>query len=95
MNPKLLGIDVGLKDFLATSGGEVIPIPQYFRKSEARLATLQRQAARKEKVFEPMEEVSKIKLLDSISRFHGNVVISFLRFGIGYSVDTISLSMKN
>lgn len=44
-----VGIDMGLKDFLSTSDGETIPIPQYFRKSEARLAKLQRQAARKKK----------------------------------------------
>lgn len=46
---KAVGIDVGLKDFLTTSNGETVPIPQYFRKSEVRLATLQRQAARKQK----------------------------------------------
>ena len=47
---RAVGIDVGLKDFLTTSDGETIPIPQYFRKSEARLAVLQRQAARKKKL---------------------------------------------
>lgn len=44
-----VGIDVGLKEFLVTSEGESVPIPQYFRQSEQRLAKLQRQAARKQK----------------------------------------------
>ena len=46
---KSVGIDVGLKDFLATSDGEYIPIPQFFRKSERKLAKLQRQLARQAK----------------------------------------------
>ena len=43
---KSVGIDVGLKDFLATSDGEYIAIPQFFRKSERKLAKLQRQLSR-------------------------------------------------
>ena len=43
---KSVGIDVGLKDFLATSDGEYIAIPQFLRKSERKLAKLQRQLAR-------------------------------------------------
>ena len=46
---KSVGIDVGLKDFLATSDGEYIPIPQFFRKSERKLVKLQRQLARQAK----------------------------------------------
>lgn len=44
-----VGIDVGLKDFLATSDGEYVDIPQFFRKSEHKLAKLQRQLARQVK----------------------------------------------
>ena len=44
-----VGIDVGLKDFLATSDGEYVAIPQFFRKSERKLAKLQRQLARQVK----------------------------------------------
>ena len=43
---KSVGIDVGLKDFLATSDGDYVAIPQFFRKSEKKLAKLQRQLAR-------------------------------------------------
>ena len=32
----VVGIDVGLKDFLVTSEGEVVPIPQFQRRSEKR-----------------------------------------------------------
>lgn len=46
---KSVGIDVGLKDFLATSDGDYIAIPQFFRKSERKLAKLQRQLARQVK----------------------------------------------
>ncbi|MEM6452111.1 MAG: transposase [Cyanobacteria bacterium P01_D01_bin.105] len=46
---KSVGIDVGLKDFLATSDGDYIAIPQFFRKSERKLAKLQRQLDRQVK----------------------------------------------
>ncbi|MDY6803045.1 MAG: transposase [Cyanobacteriota bacterium] len=44
-----LGIDMGLKDFLVTSEGESVPIPQYYRKSQKRLKTLQKRFSRKKK----------------------------------------------
>ena len=44
-----VGIDMGLKDFLITSDGEYIAVPQYFRQSEKKLAKLQRQLARQKK----------------------------------------------
>ena len=44
-----LGIDMGLKDFLVTSDGESVPIPQYYRKSQKRLKTLQKRLPRKKK----------------------------------------------
>jgi putative transposase len=37
-----VGIDLGLKDFAALSDGGKIEIPQFYRKSEAKLATIQR-----------------------------------------------------
>ena len=67
---KSVGIDVGLKDFLATSDGECIAIPQFFRKSQAKLAKLQRQLARQVKVSNRWrKQVSRIaKLHLHISR---------------------------
>ncbi|MDJ0517267.1 MAG: transposase [Trichodesmium sp. MO_231.B1] len=44
-----LGIDMGLKDFLLTSEGESVPIPQYYRSSQKRLKTLQKRLSRKKK----------------------------------------------
>ena len=44
---KKVGVDVGLKDFAITSDGEIIENPKYFRKSENRLAKLQKDLARK------------------------------------------------
>ncbi len=44
-----VGIDVGLEKFLATSDGQAVSIPQFYRKSQRRLARQQRQLARMEK----------------------------------------------
>jgi putative transposase len=45
----VVGIDVGLEKFLATSDGQAVVIPQFYRKSQQRLARQQRQLARMEK----------------------------------------------
>ena len=44
---KKVGVDVGLKDFAITSDGEILSNPKYFRKSENRLAKLQKDLSRK------------------------------------------------
>ncbi|MDJ0515252.1 MAG: transposase [Trichodesmium sp. MO_231.B1] len=44
-----LGIDMGLKSFLTTSSGESVPIPQYYRKYQQRLKTLQKRLSKKKK----------------------------------------------
>ncbi len=44
-----LGIDMGLKDFLVTSEGDVVEIPQYYRKSQKRLKILQKRLSRCQK----------------------------------------------
>ncbi len=46
---KAVGIDVGLNKFLATSDGLAVEIPQFYRKSQYRLARPLRQLARMEK----------------------------------------------
>ncbi len=46
---KIAGIDVGLKEFLVTSAGEVVLIPQFARHSEKRRKTLNQALARKRK----------------------------------------------
>ncbi len=45
----IIGIDVGLNDFLVTSIGTKIPNPKYLTKSENKLAKLQRSLSRKKK----------------------------------------------
>ncbi len=45
----VVGVDVGLKDFLTTSEGETVPIQQAYRKSQKRLARQQRKLTRKQK----------------------------------------------
>ncbi|WP_339842284.1 IS200/IS605 family element RNA-guided endonuclease TnpB [Paenibacillus sp. FSL R5-0912] len=44
-----IGVDLGLKDFAIPSHGEIIPNPKYLRKSEQRLAKLQKDLSRKKK----------------------------------------------
>ncbi|WP_041235276.1 RNA-guided endonuclease InsQ/TnpB family protein [Dactylococcopsis salina] len=44
-----LGIDMGLKDFLVTSEGEKVEIPQFYRKGRERLKKLQQKVSRRQK----------------------------------------------
>ncbi|OXM15301.1 IS200/IS605 family element RNA-guided endonuclease TnpB [Paenibacillus herberti] len=44
-----IGVDLGLKDFAITSMGEIISNPNHMRKSENRLAKLQKDLSRKKK----------------------------------------------
>lgn len=44
-----IGIDLGIKDFLVTSDGEVISNPKFLRNSMDRLKVLQRRASKKQK----------------------------------------------
>ena len=45
----ITGIDVGLKEFLTTSEGEAVAIPQYYRKEQKRLRTIQKRVSRRKK----------------------------------------------
>lgn len=46
---KVVGCDLGLKEFLTTSDNEVIANPRYFRKNQAKLKKAQRHLSRKVK----------------------------------------------
>ncbi|MEG4324046.1 transposase, partial [Microcoleus sp. herbarium5] len=46
---KITGIDVGLKEFLTTSEGETVTIPQPYRKAQKRLRVIQKRVARRKK----------------------------------------------
>ncbi len=45
----VVGADVGLKEFLTTNEGIAVPIPQFYRKAQGKLARQQRKLARKQK----------------------------------------------
>jgi len=49
-NPdSITGIDLGLKEFLTTAEGDVVPIPQHYRKSQKRLRVIQKRISRRKK----------------------------------------------
>lgn len=45
----ITGIDLGLKEFLTTSEGDTVSIPQYYRKSQKRLRVIQKSVSRRNK----------------------------------------------
>jgi len=47
VSDKEIGIDVGIKNFAATSDGEIIDNPKYLKQSENKLASLQQQHSKK------------------------------------------------
>ena len=50
INPhSIIGIDVGLKEFLTTSSGETVTIPQHYRKAQKRLRMMQKKVSRRQK----------------------------------------------
>ena len=50
INPdSLVGIDVGLKEFLTTSTGETVAIPQHYRKAQKHLRVVQKRVSRRKK----------------------------------------------
>ncbi|MCC5601432.1 RNA-guided endonuclease InsQ/TnpB family protein [Nostoc favosum] len=50
INPEsITGIDLGLKEFLTTSDGEPVAIPQHYRKSQKRLRVIQKRVSRRKK----------------------------------------------
>ncbi len=50
INPdSISGIDVGLKEFLTTSEGETVTIPQHYRRAQKRLRVIQMRVSRRKK----------------------------------------------
>ena len=56
---KEIGIDLGLKSFLATSDGEKVEHPKHFLKAESRLVKLQRRMSRRKKGSNSREKAQK------------------------------------
>ena len=63
-----VGIDLGLKDFLTTSDGEVIKTPKIYRKAQARLRRAQRSLARKKKGSN-----NRTKQRNKVARIHQKI----------------------
>ncbi len=82
-----VGIDVGLNSFLVTDEGEVIEVPQYYRKAQKRLKRLQRSVSRKKKgsnrYKKAVKRLSKAhqKVANQRRDFHHKVAHWLLRKG--------------
>jgi putative transposase len=84
-NPEsITGIDLGLKDFLTTSEGDVVPIPQHYRKSQKRLRVIQKRVSRRQKGSnrrkKALQQVAKQhkKVADKRKDFHFKTVNNLL-----------------
>lgn len=68
-NPdKITGIDLGLKEFLTTSEGETVAIPQYYRLSQKRLRVIQKRVSRRKKGSK-----SRLKAIKQLGKQHKKV----------------------
>jgi putative transposase len=63
-----LSIDVGLKEFLTTSSGDVVKIPQYYRQSQKRLRVIQKRVSRRKK-----GSVGRQKAIKQLGKQHKKV----------------------
>lgn len=85
-NPqKIAGIDMGLKDFLTTSEGETVAIPQHYRKAQKRLRTIQKRVSRRKKgssrrhkAVKPLGKCHK-KVADKRKDFHFKTANNLLK----------------
>ena len=64
-----VGIDLGIKEFLITSDGEIVKNPKYLSKEERKLIRLQRQLSRKSK-----DSASSRKVRIRLARQHEKIV---------------------
>ncbi|NEP52725.1 MAG: transposase, partial [Moorea sp. SIO3C2] len=69
INPdSIVGIDVGLKEFLTTSEGETVNIPQYYRRSQKRLKVIKKKVSRRKKGGK-----NRLKAIKQLGRQHKKV----------------------
>ncbi|MGB7442933.1 MAG: transposase [Coleofasciculaceae cyanobacterium] len=64
----ITGIDVGLKEFLTTSDGEAVAIPQHYRKAQKRLKVIQKKVSRRN-----IGSKGRIKAIKLLARQHKKV----------------------
>ncbi|MEH1854484.1 MAG: transposase [Nostoc sp.] len=68
-NPNsITGIDLGLKDFLTTSDGDVVSIPQHYRKATNRLRVIQKRVSRRKK-----GSIRRKKAIKQVAKQHKKV----------------------
>ncbi|QSJ18514.1 transposase [Nostoc sp. UHCC 0702] len=68
-NPNsITGIDVGLKEFLTTSEGDTVAIPQHYRKAQKRLRVIQKRVYRRKKASN-----RRLKAVKQLGRQHKKV----------------------
>jgi transposase len=85
-----IGIDLGLSHFAILSSGEKIAAPNVFRKNEARLATLSRRLAKKQKGSANRQK-AKLKL----ARRHAKTAVSSKRCSdCGHTVAKMALNIR-
>jgi len=81
---KITGIDVGLKEFLTTSEGETVAVPQHYRKAQKRLGVIQKRVSRRQKGSNRRQKVVKQlgcqhkKVADKRKDFHFKTANSLL-----------------
>ncbi|WP_424103667.1 RNA-guided endonuclease InsQ/TnpB family protein [Moorena producens] len=79
-----VGIDMGLKSFLAKSDGTEVPIPQYYRKAQKRLKKIQKAVSRSKKGSNNRKKaILKLgkahkKVADTRKNFHFKTAIELL-----------------
>lgn len=94
-----IGVDVGLKEFLTVSDGQVVSNPRFLRNLEDKLARAQQNHARKIKDSKSSErarlKVARIhkKIANQRSDFHWKTARDLVQFNTGIAVE--SLSVKN
>jgi putative transposase len=68
-NPdKITGIDMGLKEFLTTSEGETVAIPQHYRNAQKRLRVIQKRVSRRKKGSN-----ARVKAIKQLGKQHKKV----------------------
>lgn len=92
---KCIGLDVGLASFYTDNEGNKIDNPQFFRKSEKQLKTLQRSLSKKEKGSKNRQRLAKLHL--KVSRQRKDFAVKLARCVV-HSNDVIAyedLRIKN
>jgi putative transposase len=65
---QIAGIDMGLKEFLTTSDGETVAVPQPYRKAQKRLRVIQKRVSRRKKGSN-----SRLKAIKQLGKQHKKV----------------------